>query len=114
VICPPGMVPIMTMHQSKGLEFPFVFVGHMGEGARVGPSHYLETLFSAYPANPARSFPRRPEAERAQLDLIRQFYVAYSRAEYALIFLGTKAQFNNLSVPCGPTAGWLRQRTIPL
>jgi DNA helicase-2/ATP-dependent DNA helicase PcrA len=114
VICPPGMVPVMTMHQSKGLEFPFVFVGHMGESAKVGPSHHLETLFSAYPANPARSFPRRPEVERAQMDLIRQFYVAYSRAEYALIFLGTTAQFNNLSVPCGPTIGWLRQKTIPL
>jgi DNA helicase-2/ATP-dependent DNA helicase PcrA len=114
LICPPGMVPVMTMHQSKGLEFPFVFVGHMGETAKVGPSHSLETIFSAYPANPARSFPRRPEAERAEMDLIRQFYVAYSRAEYALIFLGTTAQFNNMSVPCGPTVGWLRQRTIPL
>jgi DNA helicase-2/ATP-dependent DNA helicase PcrA len=114
VICPPGMVPVMTMHQSKGLEFPFVFVGHMGETAKVGPSHFLETLFSSYPDNPARGFPRRPEAERAEMDLIRQFYVAYSRAEYALIFLGTTAQFNNVSVPCGPVAGWLRQRTIPL
>jgi DNA helicase-2/ATP-dependent DNA helicase PcrA len=114
LICPSGMVPVMTMHQSKGLEFPFVFVGHMGETAKVGPSHFLETIFSSYPANPARSFPRRPEAERAEMDLIRQFYVAYSRAEYALIFLGTTAQFNNMSVPCGSTVGWLRQRTIPL
>jgi DNA helicase II / ATP-dependent DNA helicase PcrA len=114
VICPPGMVPIMTMHQSKGLEFPFVFVGHMGEGTRIGPSHFLETLFSGYPANPARSFPRRPEAERAEMDMIRQYYVAYSRAEYALIFLGTTNQFNKASVPCGPTAGWLKHKTNPL
>jgi DNA helicase-2/ATP-dependent DNA helicase PcrA len=114
VICPSGMVPVMTMHQSKGLEFPFVFVGHMGEAARIGPSHYLETLFSAYPANSARSFPRRPETERATMDLIRQFYVAYSRAEYALIFVGTIAHFTRVSVPCGPTGGWLRQKTVPL
>ena len=114
VICPSGMVPVMTMHQSKGLEFPFVFVGHMGERARVGPSHALETLFSAFPANPARTFPRRPEMERAEMDLIRQYYVAYSRAEYALIFLGTTTQFNNLSIPCGPTAGWLRHKTKSL
>lgn len=114
VICPSGMVPVMTMHQSKGLEFPFVFVGHMGEGPKVGKSHCLETLFSAYPANPARSFPRRPEIERAEMDLVRQYYVAYSRAEYALIFLGTTAQFNKESVPCGPTSGWLRHRTNPL
>jgi DNA helicase-2/ATP-dependent DNA helicase PcrA len=114
VICPSGMVPVMTMHQSKGLEFPFVFVGHMGEGPKVGKSHCLETLFSAYPANPARCFPRRPEIERAEMDLVRQYYVAYSRAEYALIFLGTTAQFNKESVPCGPTPGWLRHRTNPL
>lgn len=111
VICPPGMVPVMTMHQSKGLEFPFVFVGHMGDNATVGSSHHLETLFSAYPANPARSFIRRPEMERAQMDMIRQYYVAYSRAEYALIFLGSNTHFTKQSVPCGPSAGWLRHRT---
>jgi DNA helicase-2/ATP-dependent DNA helicase PcrA len=114
VICPSGMVPVMTMHQSKGLEFPFVFVGHMGETANVGASHRLETLFSPYPANPARAFARRPEGERAQMDLIRQYYVAYSRAEYALIFVGTTSHFTKASIPCGPTSGWLRQRTIPL
>lgn len=114
VICPPGLVPVMTMHQSKGLEFPFVFVGHMGETPKIGASHNLETMFSAYPANSARGFPRRPEVERAQMDLIRQFYVAYSRAEYALLFLGTTAHFDKLSVPCGPTARWLRHKTIPL
>jgi DNA helicase-2/ATP-dependent DNA helicase PcrA len=114
VICPAGKVPVMTMHQSKGLEFPFVFVGHMGEGIKVGPSHHLETLFSNYPSNPARAFPRRPEAERAEMDMIRQYYVAYSRAEYALIFLGLKTHFTKHAVPCGPIAGWLKHRTQPL
>ena len=33
VIAPLGLVPVMTMHQAKGLQFPFVFVGHMGEVA---------------------------------------------------------------------------------
>jgi len=114
VICPAGRVPVMTMHQSKGLEFPFVFVGHMGEGVKVGPSHHLETLFSAYPSNPARSFAHRPDGERAEMDMIRQYYVAYSRAEYALIFLGLKSHFTKHAVPCGPTKGWLRHRTQPL
>jgi DNA helicase-2/ATP-dependent DNA helicase PcrA len=35
VIAPLGMVPVMTMHQAKGLQFPFVFLGHMGEGSSV-------------------------------------------------------------------------------
>jgi len=32
VIAPLGLVPVMTMHQAKGLQFPFVFVGH-GRGS---------------------------------------------------------------------------------
>jgi DNA helicase-2/ATP-dependent DNA helicase PcrA len=114
VICPSGQVSVMTMHQSKGLEFPFVFVGHMAENAEVSSSHELETLFSAHPANPARSFPQRPAAERAEMDMIRQYYVAYSRAEYALIFLGLKSHFSKHAVPCGPTRGWLKHKTQPL
>ena len=114
VICPAGRVPIMTMHQSKGLEFPFVFVGHMAEGIKVGASHHLETLFSAYPSNPARTFPQRPDVERAEMDMIRQYYVAYSRAEYALIFLGLKSHFAKHAVACGPSQGWLKHRTNAL
>jgi DNA helicase-2/ATP-dependent DNA helicase PcrA len=114
VICPSGQVSVMTMHQSKGLEFPFVFVGHMAENAEVSSSHELETLFSAHPANAARSFPQRPASERAEMDMIRQYYVAYSRAEYALIFLGLKSHFSKHAVPCGPTKGWLKHKTQPL
>lgn len=114
VICPSGMVPIMTMHQSKGLEFPFVFVGHMGENWRVGSAHYLESLFANYPANPTRKFPRRPAEQRAEMDMVRQYYVAYSRAEYALIFLGTTTHFNKQTVPCGPTTRWLKLQTNAL
>lgn len=114
VISPTGMVPVMTMHQAKGLEFPFVFVGHIGETPTVSASHHLESLFSAYPANPARSFSRPSEEERAEMDLIRQYYVAYSRAKYALILMGTTAQFRKQAVPSGPDRNWLRHRTIPL
>lgn len=113
VICPPGMVPIMTMHQSKGLEFPFVFVGHMNEKPKVQASHELETLFSAFPANPARAFTRPPEIDRAEMDLIRQYYVAYSRAEYALILCGSRAHLNGDGTPTGPARRWVRQRTVP-
>lgn len=111
VICPLGMVPVMTMHQSKGLEFPFVFVGHMNESPKIQASHQLETLFSAYPANPARTFTRAPEIERAEMDLIRQYYVAYSRAKYALVLMGSNAQLDGNGVPSGPERRWLRHRT---
>lgn len=66
VIVPAGMVPVMTMHQSKGM------------------------------------------------DMIRQYYVAYSRAKYALILLGTQTHFSKQSVPLGPTRNWVRHRTNAL
>lgn len=114
VIVPAGMVPVMTMHQSKGLEFPFVFVGHMGENPNISATHELETLFSGYPANPARTFTRAPALERAEMDLIRQYYVAYSRAKYALVLLGTNAHFSRQTVPLGPVRNWVRHRTNTL
>jgi ATP-dependent DNA helicase UvrD/PcrA len=113
-IAPLGMVPIMTMHQVKGLQFPFVFVGHMGEGATVSITHQLETQLAQFPGNPARSFARPAEAVRAELDLIRQYYVAYSRAEWALILTGAKAQFDKGRIPCGPNRAWLPNRVLPL
>jgi DNA helicase-2/ATP-dependent DNA helicase PcrA len=113
-ICPPGMVPIMTMHQSKGLEFPFVFVGHMGQDWDTSATHRLETELSQFPGNPARAFPRLSEALRAELDLIRQYYVAYSRAQNALIVVGTNAQFSKGAIPCGPNAAWINNQVPPL
>ena len=114
IIVPTGAVPIMTIHQSKGLQFPFVFVGSLSGGARVSLSHRMESLFSNYPENAARVFRLPKEELRAEMDLIRQFYVAYSRAVYALILLGTESQFRSKSIPLGPQARWMRHRTEPL
>jgi DNA helicase-2/ATP-dependent DNA helicase PcrA len=108
------MIPIMTMHQVKGLQFPFVFVGHMGEQPEVSTAHRLETQFAQFPTNPSRSFALLPETTRAELDMIRQYYVAYSRAQWALVLMGTTQQFNRGRVPCGPTSAWLPTRVFPL
>jgi DNA helicase-2/ATP-dependent DNA helicase PcrA len=110
VICPPGKVPIMTMHQAKGLEFPFVFVGHLGEKPSPSASHLLEDAFNAFPLNLARSFKKPPIGERTELDLIRQFFVAYSRAQYSLVLLASDAQLNGNCTPCGGFPGWLRSQ----
>ena len=113
-IAPLGMVPVMTMHQVKGLQFPFVFVGHLGEGPAVSLSHQLETRLAPFPTNPARAFARLPEQTRAELDLIRQYYVAYSRAQWALILMGTNTHFRQARTPCGPNQAWLANRALPL
>ncbi|MGJ4963320.1 UvrD-helicase domain-containing protein [Bradyrhizobium sp. HKCCYLRH3061] len=114
IIAPLGMVPVMTMHQAKGLQFPFVFVGHMGEDSRVSVAHQIETQLSQFPSNPARSFAQLPELVRAELDLIRQYYVAFSRAQWALILVGTNQQFAKGRIPCGPNRNWLSNRVLPL
>src|SRR3546814_6798312 len=49
IISPLGMVSVMTMHQSKGLEFPFVFVGHLGDNASPESTHELEDMFGVFP-----------------------------------------------------------------
>ena len=114
IIVPPNMFPIMTMHQAKGLEFPFVFVGSLRETPNVGPSHLLESLFSTNSLNQARGANLVSDSDRAEMDLIRQFYVAYSRAKFALILVGLRSHFNQQRVPVGPTSLWARRRLNPL
>ncbi|WP_083444852.1 UvrD-helicase domain-containing protein [Herbaspirillum rhizosphaerae] len=109
IICPPGYVPVMTIHQAKGLQFPFVFVGHISKKPAASATHRLESELGAFPGNPARAFSRPTAAVRAELDLIRQFYVAYSRAEWALVMVGSSAQLTGGGVPCGPEKNWLRR-----
>lgn len=88
VIVPQGYLPIMTIHQAKGLEFPFVFVAQLGQEGNIGSAHILEQDLvpfrkELYPRNT-----RSPELLVVEDD-IRLLYVAYSRAQYGLILVGT-------------------------
>ncbi|MBO8172417.1 MAG: ATP-dependent helicase [Bacillaceae bacterium] len=91
VICPKGMLPIMTIHQAKGLEFDFVFVGSLGKKPKIGGSHYLEHSLASFHSDT----PVLDPEEAAWQDSIRLHYVAYSRAKYALIPLVTSSQLRN-------------------
>lgn len=110
VICPPGRFPIMTVHQAKGLEFPFVFVAKIGvQEATVGAEHQLEDVFQSFRTNPLPvTFTAN---QRAEQDYIRLFYVAYSRAKYTLILLTTSDELRDEGLGFGDNGRrWFEQR----
>lgn len=109
-VCPAGRLPIMTIHQAKGLQFPFVFVGAVARGASPGDVHRLEDDIRLFRPNPLTvAFNAETRAEH---DLIRMFYVAYSRAQWALILLATRSQLSPCNRPAagGQGLGWFNQR----
>jgi len=114
VVVPQGYLPIMTIHQSKGLEFPFVFVTQIGKSALGTSSQELELAFA-----PMRRVPRPRAAmtpdELAEQDDIRLFFVAYSRAEYGLILMATTTQIGNaVGIPARDHLAFRRNtRIIP-
>jgi DNA helicase II / ATP-dependent DNA helicase PcrA len=88
---PRGHVQILTVHESKGLEFPVVIVGSQDkkilDNGNV-PDKYLKQFYH-------RSI-FEPENKINEFDTMRQYYVAFSRASKILI-LTTSNQPNYLS-----------------
>lgn len=78
---PSGCVSFMTIHQSKGLEFPVVVVGSLGSV----PRRKMDVLM--YTAE-SRFFHREPYEPMANIkffDFWRLYYVAFSRAQNLLV-----------------------------
>jgi len=76
---PKGRIPFLSIHQSKGLEFPVVVLANPRKDNR-GPQ-LVEKM--------VRPFLARDDAEpldrTAEFDIMRMFYVALSRAENLLV-----------------------------
>jgi DNA helicase-2/ATP-dependent DNA helicase PcrA len=99
VIVPQGYLPVMTIHQSKGLEFPFVFVAQLGQAGRLGAAQILERDLAPFRQDLYARDARSPEVLVVEDD-IRLLYVAYSRAQYGLVLVGTQDQIKNrVAVP---------------
>ena len=76
---PKGYVQIMTIHQSKGLEFPVVVVGSLD--MRYSVQKQIDRLLSPY----YRRGQFEPENRIHDFDWARLFYVAFSRPQKLLV-----------------------------
>lgn len=86
-IFPSGRVQIMTIHQSKGLEFPVVFVA--GLEKRNPPGEIVDKYISKYYKR--KEF--EPIKKIIDFDQMRLSYVAFSRAENLLVLVSDKEPF---------------------
>ena len=88
---PSGHVQVMTIHQSKGLEFPVVIVGSLA--ANISSSKQVDRLVGPF----YHREPFEPERRITEFDRMRLHYVAFSRAEKVLVLTSTetpKKHFN--------------------
>ena len=84
---PDGCVSFMTIHQSKGLEFPVVVVGSLGNAPRRNSDPLMYSAES-------RFFHRRPFEPMSDIkyfDFWRLYYTAFSRAQNLLVLSKKKA-----------------------
>ena len=80
---PKGHVQVMTIHQSKGLEFPVVVVGSLAN--RLSSPKDLDRTLGPFYHRPALE----PENRITGFDRMRLHYVAFSRAEKVLVLTTT-------------------------
>jgi DNA helicase-2/ATP-dependent DNA helicase PcrA len=88
---PKGRIPFLTIHQSKGLEFPVVVLGNPRKDAKIQP---IEKI-----VRPLIDRKGEPLDRMAEFDVMRMFYVALSRAENLLVLAYFKSQGNFVSEP---------------
>ena len=76
-ISPSGAVSFLTIHQSKGLEFPFVVIGSLNKGVEIKNTteRQLELEISQE---------YEPKNRREEFDFFRLFYTGFSRAKNLL------------------------------
>lgn len=78
---PSGCVSFLTIHQSKGMEFPIVFVDSLGNIPRKSYKDLIEAVEGKYFKRP----PFEPYEQTKFYDFWRLYYTAFSRAQNLLV-----------------------------
>ena len=120
---PRDRLAILSIHQSKGLEFPLVIVdvgsdfrsAHWKNAFKRFPRdpntpHHLEDLMRQY--SPLGR-PGRGAVERAFDDLYRQYFVAFSRPQDVLLLVGLTGSHPDDGSIANVATGWTRTGAIP-
>ena len=85
---PKGCISFMTIHQSKGLEFPVVIVGSLGNSPRKNHDFLMTSLENRFFHRP----PFEPAGDIKYFDFWRLYYTAFSRAQNLLVLATGKKQ----------------------
>lgn len=78
---PSGCVSFLTIHQSKGMEFPIVVVGSLGNCPRTQNDEVINGISEKYFHRP----PFEPNETIKYFDFWRLYYTAFSRAQDLLV-----------------------------
>ena len=115
---PRDRLPVLSVHQAKGLEFPLVIVD---VGSEFATRHHAQA-FKRFPSAPAQAHrmedafrpcsplgrPNRGALDRAFDDIYRQYFVAFSRPQDVLMLVGLNAALPDGSIE-NVALGWDRQ-----
>jgi superfamily I DNA/RNA helicase len=89
---PKGRIPFITIHQSKGLEFPVVILANPRKDDHGPPA--VEKL-----VHPFLNRKGEPLDRIAEFDAMRMFYVALSRAKNLVVIAHFKGQGQRMNAP---------------
>ncbi len=89
---PEGHVPIITIHQAKGLEFPVVVVGSLDKEIQGSDAidRQLRSFYRRSKPESDLSILSEPDQDIPTFDFLRLYYVAFSRAMHLLVLTGNQ------------------------
>ncbi len=84
MVTPSGCVSFMTIHQSKGLEFPVTCVASLSDVPKTEKDVIAQAIAEQY----HQSAPYEPIERTKYFDFWRRYYTAFSRARNLLVLTG--------------------------